>query len=145
MDGIISLAPQARFHLGPETILERLNAPDRVIPFLRSKDGAMLMLSRMNLEWVRPGPAVEPTLIGPGTYMVTREERVRVRFKSGNEVEGLLQMELPPDVNRCSDFLNGHEDFFALDTLKGVTLINKLEVLETRVYESSPLPVGSRP
>src|SRR5690348_5627940 len=35
MTGYFALAPQAEFRLGPETLLERLNTQDRVIPFIR--------------------------------------------------------------------------------------------------------------
>jgi hypothetical protein len=139
--GFIALAPQAEFHAGPETLIERLNHRDRVIPFQRLEDDAMLMLTRLDLEWVAASPSVAPELICPPTYLVTREERVRVRFKSGEELEGLIQMELPENFNRASDFLNGPDDYFALVTVDGVRLVNKLAVLDTRVYESSPLPV----
>lgn len=140
--GFFSLAPQAEFHEGPETVLERLNVRDRVIPFQRHSDSAMILLSRLELEWVAIGPSVNEDWICPPTFAITREERVRVRFKSGEEIEGLLRMELPELVNRASDFLNGQDDFFALVTSDGVRLVNKLAVLDTRVFESSPLPVG---
>lgn len=140
--GFLSLAPQAEFHAGPETLLERLNLRDRVIPFQRLEDDAMLMVSRLDLEWVAATSSVAPELVCPATYVITREERVRLRFKSGEEIEGLLQMELPENFNRASDFLNGSEDFFALVTKDGVRLVNKLAMLDLRVYESSPLPVG---
>jgi len=45
------------------------------------------------LEWVAAGRGVGPELVRPRTYKVTREERVQVRFTSGNEMVGLLQME----------------------------------------------------
>ncbi|HYM81972.1 MAG TPA: hypothetical protein VEY91_11270 [Candidatus Limnocylindria bacterium] len=128
--GFLSLAQQAEFHSGPETILERLNAPDRVIPFHRHEDGAMLLVSRLDLEWVAPGRGVDPEWVCPPTYLVTREERVSVRFRSGLELEGLLRIEQPEMVNRASDFLNGPEDFFALMTADGVVLINKRAVLD---------------
>jgi len=143
IEGSLSLSPQAEFHHGPETILERVNARERILPFHRRQDGAVLLLSRLELEWWAAGRGVDRDLICPHTYQVTREERVQVRFTSGNEMEGLLQMELPEMLNRASDFLNGEEDFFPLVTANGVVLLNKHRVLFTRVYESSPLPVSS--
>jgi hypothetical protein len=141
-EGYFSLAPHAEFHSGPETVLERLNTRDRVVPFQRHADSATMLLSRHELEWVAIGPGVNEEWICPPTFAVTREERVRVRMRSGEEIEGLLRMELPELVNRASDFLNGPDDFFALVTADGVRLVNKHAVLDTRVYESSPLPVG---
>ena len=140
--GFLSLAPQAEFHDGPETVLERLNTRDRVIPFQRQKDSAVILVSRLELEWVAVGRGVDDDWISPPTFAVTREERVRIRFRSGEEVEGLLRMELPELLNRASDFLNQTDDFFALSTREGVRLVNKNAVVDTRVFESSPLPVG---
>lgn len=142
MEGSLSLSPQAEFHHGPETILERLNASDRILPFHRREDGAVLLLTRLELEWVAAGRGVASELVCPRNYQVTREERVQVRFTSGNEVVGLLRMELPEMLNRASDFLNGEEDFFPLVTNHGIVLLNKQRVLYTRAYESSPLPVN---
>jgi len=143
LEGAVSLSPQAEFHLGPETLLERLNHRDRVVPFQRRSDGAILLVSRAEIEWVEAGRGVDQELICPRGYQVTREERVLVRFTSGHEIEGLLQMELPETLNRASDFLNGTEDFFPLVTRKGIVIVNKHRVLHTLVYESSPLPVSA--
>jgi hypothetical protein len=140
--GFLSLAPRAEFHDGPETLLERLNTRDRMIPFTRQADNAVVLISRLELEWVAVAPGVSEDWICPPTFAVTREERVLVRFRSGEQVDGLLRMELPEMVNRASDFLNGPEDFFALVTADGVRLVNKHAVLDTRVYESSPLPIA---
>jgi hypothetical protein len=143
MEGSLSLSPQAEFHHGPETILERLNAPERILPFHRREDSAVLLLTRLELEWVAAGRGVARELVCPRNYQVTREERVQVRFTSGNEMVGLLRMELPEMLNRASDFLNGQEDFFPLVTEQGIVLLNKQRVLYTRVYQTSPLPVGA--
>ena len=114
VDGWFALAPQAEFRLGPETLLERLNTRDRVIPFIRSEDEATCLVARLALEWVKSAHDLEPSLVCPPNYLVTREEWVRVRFQSGDQVEGLLQMELPETLNRATDFLNGPDAFFEL-------------------------------
>jgi hypothetical protein len=141
VEGHFLLNPQAEFHAGPATLLERLNSGDRVIPFQRCEDEAVLLLNRLEIEWVQPGPNVDPSLVCPSNYLVTREERVRVRLKSGDALVGLLRMELPEWFNRASDFLNGPEHFFPLVTEKGVVLVNKLCMLSTRLFEPSPEPV----
>lgn len=141
VEGVFALNPQAQFHDGPETLLERLNSTDRVIPFQRSEDDAVLLLNRLEIEWVLPAPNESKELICPQTYRVTREEHIRVRLRSGEALEGLLRMELPEWFNRASDFLNGPEHFFPLVTERGVVLVNKLCVLSTRLFETSPEPV----
>jgi hypothetical protein len=141
VDGWLSLSPQAQFHDGPETLLDLLNSAVRVIPLVRGAGQPVLLLTRLSLDWVMPAPDVTAERVGPRTYRVTREERVEVRFVDGRRIEGLVQMELPEDLNRASDFLNGAEDFFTLLTPFGILLVNKASVRETLVYQSSPRPV----
>jgi hypothetical protein len=114
-----------------------------VIPFHRAEDDAVLLVSRLDIDWVIPGKSVDSDLVCPRTYIVTREEHVRVSLQDGEEIDGLIRMELPSMVNRTSDFLNGPDDFFPIATKKGVCLVNKLRVSSTRVYESSPAPLTS--
>ncbi|OGF14567.1 MAG: hypothetical protein A2W00_07515 [Candidatus Eisenbacteria bacterium RBG_16_71_46] len=144
VEGFLSLASQDEFHSGPETILDLVNLSLRVFPFIREEDGAVLLVTRVNVDWVQPGPGVQREMVCPPNYLVTREERVQVLFRDGRLVDGLIQMELPEDLNRASDFLNGVEDFFVLVTDLGPLVVNKNHVLETRVFESSPMPLDSR-
>jgi len=143
VNGFLSLAPQAPFHEGPETLLELLNSDIRVIPFIREDDDAVILLTRRNIDWVAAGSGVAPERIHPPAFRVTREERVELTLNNGSHVEGLVQMELPTDYNRISDFLNGAEDFYALVTRWGTVLINKAAVRETRLFESAPRPLGA--
>ena len=139
-EGLIALAVRAQFHAGPETLLERLNASDRVIPVERDGDDVFLF-NRLEIEWVLPGADVTADLLGPEVVDGTREERVRLRLRSGERLEGMLQIDLPDYLNRVSDFMNGPEHFFPLVTDQGIYFVNKLAVLSARLYESSPEPV----
>jgi hypothetical protein len=142
MDGTFAVRSQAVLHPGPETLLERLNAHDRVLPFHRERDAAVLLLNRLGVEWVEPGRGVPDTMVWPAAWHITREERVHVRVASGRELSGRILIELPEELNRASDFLNGADDFFALVTTDGVRLVNKSRVISTRVFEHSPRPVA---
>jgi hypothetical protein len=138
--GVISLAVSAPFHEGSETILERLNSVERVIPF-ESPDGSRVTLvNRTDLLWVAPRPGTDPKLVGPGTFLITRQEDVQVRLDGGETLEGVLQMELPEGFNRVTDYLNGPEDFFPLATPDGPYLVNKLRVREVKLFRASPKP-----
>ena len=141
VDGWLSLSPQAEHHDGPETLLDLLNSSLRVLPLVRGEGQPVLLLMRTGVDWVMPAPDVARELVGPRTWRVTREERVEVRFLDGRRLEGLIQMELPDDLNRASDFLNGPDDFFALQTPFATLLVNKASVRDTLVYQSSPRPV----
>lgn len=143
MDGQLLVSSRAAYHDGPETLLESLNQPRRVIPFLRAIDGATLLLARDQIDWVAASGDVDETLVGPRPDFVTHEERVEVRLRGGGTWSGMLRMEMPPGLNRASDFLNGDGEFFGLWTRSGLVLINKSRMLQTRVFQSSPMPLES--
>ena len=65
-----------------------------------------------------------------------------MRLDDGTMLDGVIQMELPEDLNRASDFLNGEGDFFPLVTLDGTVLINKSRMIDMQVFQESPLPVA---
>jgi len=141
--GVICLASSAPLHDGPETILERLNSVERVIPFESPDGNGVTLATRTDILWVQPRPGTDPKLVGPGTFLVTRQEDVRVRLEGGETLEGVLQMELPDGFNRVSDFLNGPEDFFPLATPDGAYLVNKRRVREVQLFRASPRPVAA--
>lgn len=141
VEGTLSLLPHSAGHAGPETLLELLDPPEGFIPFERSADDAVLLLSRPDIQWVMAGPEVDPELIRPPAYQFTREERVRVALRDGEELDGLIQMELPENINRVSDYLNGSERFFPLATRQGTFLVHKAAVREVCLFDSSPVPL----
>jgi len=141
--GEFSLAPQVATRQGSETILELLNSRVRVIPIVMSDTDSVLLLTRQSIEWVLPSKEVDPELVCPPPYLVTREESVHVTFNDGRTASGIIQMELPANMNRVSDFLNTTGDFFPLRTQHGVMLVNKDRVRNTRVHMPSPPPIYS--
>ena len=138
-EGLLWLSPNAELHEGPETLLERLNTPTRVLPCLQAGDGGVRLLVRAQLEWVLAGPEVAPELVRPPHFTPTREERVSVRTLAGGAYEGVLAIDMPHEFNRPSDFLNGEADFFVLRTDAGAMLFNKSCVLEIRVHAAAGL------
>ncbi|MFN8587199.1 MAG: hypothetical protein U0704_05300 [Candidatus Eisenbacteria bacterium] len=138
--GFFSLFPTAELHDGPETLLERLNAPQRLLPFHRASDGAFTLVTRDRIEWVAAAAEIAPELVRPSHFIPTREERVRVRTAHGTTFDGILELEMPHEFNRASDFLNSDEDFFLLATAQGTLFLNKAMVLDVRVFEAAPVP-----
>lgn len=138
--GTLSLSPHAELHAGPETVLERLNAPTRIVPFVRAEDDGVVLLVRAHVEWVLAGPGVDAQLVRPAHFRPTREERVAVRMLTGASHEGVLAIEMPHEFNRLSDFLNGAEDFFPLQSAAGTLLLNKACVIDVRVRQAEALP-----
>lgn len=141
VQGHVSLLPHSEHHAGPETILDRLNEPTRVVPFQRASDGAVLLLNRALIDWVEAGPEVDGSFLRRATYQPTRLEHVHVRLTSGAEFEGVMPIEMPDEYNRASDYLNESTDFFMVECASGVRMVNKDHVMETRVYGASPRPV----
>jgi len=141
MKGIVALAPHAGTHSGRETVLDLLNSGSRIVPVTRPADGTTVLFTRLQIAWVLAGNEVGRDVVWPGTYRVTKEERVLVEMEDGSLLAGRIQMELPEDLNRASDFLNGEEDFFPLIARAGIYLINKSKVRATQLFEASPLPI----
>ena len=141
VEGTLSLSPHSAVHAGPETLLELLDPQAGFLPFERAADDAVLLLSRPDIQWVMAGPEVDPEIVRPPTFRFTREERVRVCLRDGDQLDGVIQMELPETLNRVSDYLNGTERFFPLTTRRGTYLIHKAAVREICLFDSSPLPL----
>jgi hypothetical protein len=138
--GTIALAPRAELHDGPETLLERLNADLRVVPFLLPGSDTVLLVMRRHIEWVDADDDAGGLLVRPATYRATSEEDVQVRMAGGDVFEGVLAIEMPDEFNRASDYLNGEEPFFPV-RMRGLTrLVNKLRVVDVRVRGAVTTP-----
>lgn len=139
MEGHVSLSPRAEHHDGPETLLERLNTPTRVVPFHHGADESVRLVQRARIEWLMAGHGVSPILVRRPHYQYTREERVRVRL-TGGTFEGVLAIEMPHEFNRLSDFLNEPDEFFPLHTDDGMLLVNKACLLDVRLRAEASVP-----
>lgn len=143
LDGFFALTP--RDELGPgETILGLLNSSQRVIPFIVEGDGSIILLTRINLDWVIAGERADGSLVLPPDYRITREEPVELHFMNGSAIDGMMQIEGAPTHCRASDFLNADPDFYPVITRLGTLLVNKNRVRETRLATISPGWAGPR-
>lgn len=138
VDGYVCLAPERGDPGQPGTILELLNSSHRVIPFILEGDGAIVLLTRTNFDWVIAGDRVERRFILPDEYLVARQEPVEIQFMNGTTIDGLIQIDGARGDLRASDFLNGSDDFYPVLTRLGTLLVNKERVKETRLATISP-------
>lgn len=143
VDGFLSVAPRSAIYEGSETLFELLNAPQRVLPFIVASDESVMLITRQHLDWVEAGEEVDPELVCPRPYMVTREEIVAVEWLDGTRLQGKLPMELPDDINRASDYMNNPDDFFPLVMTAGTMLVNKLRLRAVRIFSASPRPTAT--
>jgi len=107
-----------------------------------STDDAVMLLSRLAIDWIEVGADIQPSWVRPQNFVVTREELILVRLLDGRRLEGRVSIELPEHLNRVSDFLNLADDFFALATRSCTMLVNKWRVCAVRLYAHSPAPRG---
>ena len=133
LDGYFCLLPDLDGQRRPETILELLNSTRRVIPFFRIADDNVVLLTRLNVDWVMPGVQVDPDWVMPRRSHATREQRVHLQFYDGREMEGDVRWSSPGEDIRLSDLLNDPADFCPLVTRVGILMVNKNRVRETRV------------
>lgn len=138
--GCVSLSPYAELHSGPESLLERLNAPTQVVPFQLPGSDVVLLVMRHQIEWVHADAGTDAQLVRPATWRSTREELVRVRTVGGETFEGVLAIEMPEAFNRASDYLNGDDLFFPLRMPDGTRLLNKLRIVDVLVHADAALP-----
>jgi hypothetical protein len=120
-----------------ETILDLLKSSRRMVPFVRAGDQRVVLLTRMNIDWVIAGSDVPAEHIFPPDHVVGFEEPVQVQFLAGRTIEGQLQIERLNESTRASDYLNGPGDFFPVVTRLGTLLANKSRVRETVLVESN--------
>jgi len=133
VDGHLCLLPLLEGEGRPETVLELLNAPRRVIPFIRPNEESVVLLTRLNIDWVVVGTQVDPSWVMPRRALATREQSVELQFLDGRQMEGDVRWHGPGGDVRLSDFLAGEADFYPLVTRLGILMVNKNRVRETRV------------
>lgn len=129
--GWLSLSRRSRRDATPQTVLERLNERVRLFPVVHS--GATHLVMRDAIMWVIPSPGVAPDQVWPPANAPTHQEYVRVALRTGDVLEGQVDVEMRRTSDRASDFLAGPEDFFLLRTAEGPRLIHKHQVVEARL------------
>lgn len=141
-DGHFLLFPSVEDGDRPETLLELLNSSRMVIPFVRSSEQSVLLLTRTNIDWVVVGRGVSPSLVFPPGHVVSNEQRVDLRLIDESHVHAVLQWNSGGGTNRLSDHLNSVEAFIPAVTTFGTLLVNKFRVRETLVEEGTGPSVG---
>ncbi len=137
--GWLLLSPRTDQEDRPETVVELLNAPRVVLPFVQDTSRTILLLTRSNIDWVAVEVAVAPELVLPPDRSATRERHVELRLADESRIDGIVRL----DASRCNlrqpDFLNGCDDFFALKTDFGTLIVNR-----RRIREARPIDPASR-
>src|SRR5438552_6906094 len=89
-DGWFLLFPGAGDGDSPESIVELLNSPRVVLPFVQD-DRTILLLTRQNVDWVAIGANVAEELVVRPGFTVTHSQRVELRFVDESRVDGVVE------------------------------------------------------
>jgi len=137
------LLPQVEAEDRAESLVELLNSRRSVIPFIPSDDASVLLLTRLNIDWVAVGDGVEPSLVFPPDGFPTREQRAEMQFVDLRRLEVGLQWYAEEDDHiRLSDFLNTPADFVTARTGFGTLILNKHRIREIRITRPAARAVG---
>jgi hypothetical protein len=144
-DGHFLLFPQHGNESRPESLLELLNSGRTVIPFILAGDHTVLLLTRLNVDWVAVGSNVDPALVFPPGLEHNRSERVELRFIDESRVDAHVEWYVGAGGNRLSDFLNTCDAFVASRTGFGTLIWNKHRIRETRILGAAGAIGGMTP
>lgn len=132
-DGSLLLFPHIGRATRPETLVELLNSPRTVIPFVPAPDDEVLLLSRRNIDWVAVSDDVPAELVVPPGAPATHEHRAELRFLDESRVEVRIRWASPDSTVRVSDHLNAHAEFIVVEAGFGVLIVNARRIRETRL------------
>lgn len=132
-DGSLLLFPHIGRGTRPETLLELLNSPRTVIPFVPAQDDEVLLLSRRNIDWVAVSEDVPAELVVPPGPSPTHEHGAELRFLDESRVEVRVRWNSPDSTVRISDHLNAHAEFIIVEAGFGVLIVNARRIRETRL------------
>ena len=141
-DGYFLLFPKYGKEARAESLFELLNSSRAVIPFLLKEDQSVLLLTRLNIDWVAVSNAARDLLLFPPNHVGGRQQAVELRFVDESRVEAVVMWRPRTDGERLSDLLNRPELFVATQTSFGALIVNKNRIREMRVRdraESQPL------
>ncbi len=122
--GEIFLRLNVEAHAGPETVQDRLNAPDQFLTLSGVGDVPLVFLSKGQVIRVEV-PEEEWPPGGTDAGVGVSIEPVRVRLTTGEELSGTIRIEGPSGKRRLSDFLNTPPAFLPLRGADRMHLLHK--------------------
>jgi DNA-binding response OmpR family regulator len=121
-EGTLFLHLSAASHDGAETILDRLNTPDRFLVLSVADDSPVVLLNKAQIIRVDvPSEAAPPEAAAPAMAV----EHVRVRLINGEQLDGTVRVEGPEGQHRLSGLLNAQSAFLPLQGPSRLHLLQK--------------------
>lgn len=130
LEGSFFVSPQSPNHAGSEYLSELLENDKRFLPF-ELLDGKVELLRKKNIVWLHlEEDDLYKNLPDAGQIAA------RIRFLSGDTMEGNVFSDLPESQSRLSDFINSGKEFFYMRSDNKDYFINARFI--TRVHPGTP-------
>jgi DNA-binding response OmpR family regulator len=121
-EGSVFLHLTAEAHDGPETVLDRLNMPDRFLVLSVADDSPVVLLNKGQIIRVDvPCKAAPPEVLASTANV----EHVRLRLINGEQLDGTVCVEGPEGQHRLSSLLNAQSAFLPLQGSARLHLLQK--------------------
>lgn len=132
--GSFFLAGSSASHVGPERVVDLLNAETGFFPFELNADSRpyTVLFNRLQLVQVRllEDDTIEARL-DPG-YDVASVRQIRVLLSTGEAVEGHVRVYRPSGRDRVSDWTRAPEMFRYIETAGSTVIVNTVHIVELR-------------
>ena len=126
----VFLAARSSHHDGPERVSDLLGSGNEFLAAHDEETGRVAILGRAGICCVRVEPWAEASTETVGLPI---EHAVAVTLSNGSSLQGVVSFAARPDQSRVIDWLNGEGDFFPLQELASVALINKRHVVRVEL------------
>ena len=124
--GRFFLADEARYHFGPENLLDVLNnCGKRFLPFAQDDEAAVGLVQGSRIAGLHPRHGDRNGLPQALDEDPRCWQSARIEF-AGIALEGRAYLgDMHPDLRRIADLLNHGNPFFVFDTDEGPWIINR--------------------
>jgi hypothetical protein len=131
--GCFFLSGSSASHVGPERVVDVLNAETGFFPFELTAGGAAhtVLYNRSQIVQVALLEETIEAQLDPG-YSVATERAVRMVLSNGGVVDGRIRIYRPSGRDRLSDYARAPEIFRYVETGGGTVIVNADHIVELR-------------
>ncbi|HKL27370.1 MAG TPA: hypothetical protein VJ910_14190 [Desulfuromonadales bacterium] len=123
MKGVVFLSASAYNHLGQQTLLDLIHEKDTFFPF-RSDSGEFLVANKNTVTHIRYKPGTKNPHYSP----LGEPEPVSITFVGGEQLHGVIIIDLPEGRKRLLDFINAAAGFFEVQGDDCRYLVNTTQI-----------------
>lgn len=117
LEATVFLANYAMFHSGEQALLDLLLEDDPFLP-AKAANGEFHLVRKGMINHICCRVELDEAL----DYI---ERKIKIFFLGGEELQGIVKMDLPPHSARLTDYINGGAEFFPLFAVGKSYLVNR--------------------